>query len=187
MINLEVKQMTQEDKNFIWSLLPDWVKFVPSEDHAWDPMWFGTLSREGDIKIHERVCKLLNQPTSIDSVSNKNIDNFNEDIKSIYDYYLKTHRSEFLVFEDEMNLTFEQFVDKVKKSHPFAKMWGIDQDSEFLNDEQRYKIWFKNNYETGIEYNPNKLPNFEDDYFEPTPKKLVRLSFNGKTYQMYDY
>jgi hypothetical protein len=66
-------------------------------------------------------------------------------------------------------------------------MWGIDQDSEFLNDEQRYKIWFKNNYETGIEYNPNKLPNFEDDYFEPTPKKLVRLSFNGKTYQMYDY
>lgn len=64
--------MTQEDKDFIWSLLPNWVKEVPSESHGWDPMWFGTLSREKDIEIHERVCKLLNQKTRINTNENKN-------------------------------------------------------------------------------------------------------------------
>lgn len=41
-----------------------------------------------------------------------------------------------------------------------------------LNDEERYNIWFNKNYETGMEkfFNPNKLPNFEDPYYEPTPK-----------------
>ena len=59
--------MTQQDKDFIWSLLPDWVKEVPSESHGWDPMWFGTLSREKDVEVHKRVCKLLNQKTRIDT------------------------------------------------------------------------------------------------------------------------
>lgn len=41
-----------------------------------------------------------------------------------------------------------------------------------LSDERRYNIWFNNNYETGMErfFDPNKLPNFDDPYYEPTPK-----------------
>lgn len=41
-----------------------------------------------------------------------------------------------------------------------------------LTNEERYNIWFNNNYETGMErfYDPNKLPNFDDPYYEPTPK-----------------
>lgn len=43
---------------------------------------------------------------------------------------------------------------------------------EELTDERRYNIWFNNNYETGMErfFNPNELPDFDNPYYEPTPK-----------------
>jgi RNA ligase len=39
-----------------------------------------------------------------------------------------------------------------------------------LSDENRYNIWFNN--ETGMErfFDPNNLPDFENSYYEPTPK-----------------
>lgn len=46
-----------------------------------------------------------------------------------------------------------------------------------LTDKERYDIWFKNNFETGMEYNPDALPNFDDEYYVPTPKtKTVVLN-----------
>jgi RNA ligase len=43
---------------------------------------------------------------------------------------------------------------------------------EELSDERRYNIWFNNNYETGMErfFDPNNLPDFDNSYYEPTPK-----------------
>jgi len=43
---------------------------------------------------------------------------------------------------------------------------------EELSDERRYNIWFNNNYVTGMErfFDPNNLPDFDDPYYEPTPK-----------------
>jgi RNA ligase len=42
-----------------------------------------------------------------------------------------------------------------------------------LSDERRYNIWFNNNYETGMErfFDPNNLPDYDNPYYEPTPKK----------------
>jgi RNA ligase len=42
-----------------------------------------------------------------------------------------------------------------------------------LSDERRYNIWFNNNYETGMErfFDPKNLPDFDDPYYEPTPKR----------------
>ena len=42
-----------------------------------------------------------------------------------------------------------------------------------LSDERRYNIWFNNNYETGMErfFNPDKLPDYDNPYYEPTPKR----------------
>ena len=41
-----------------------------------------------------------------------------------------------------------------------------------LTDEKRYNIWFNNNYETGMErfFDPNNLPDYDNSYYEPTPK-----------------
>ena len=42
-----------------------------------------------------------------------------------------------------------------------------------LTEEERYNLWFTNNYETGMErfFDPNNLPNYDDPYYEPTPKR----------------
>ena len=55
------KELTQEDKDYLWSLMPKWVKEVPSKENSFDPMFFGTLSREGDLEVHNKVVNLLNQ------------------------------------------------------------------------------------------------------------------------------
>ena len=56
---------------------------------------------------------------------------------------------------------------------------AIIQLGEKLSDEQRYNIWFNNNYETGMErhFDPENLPNFEDPYWNPTPKFKFRDAF----------
>jgi thymidylate synthase len=42
-----------------------------------------------------------------------------------------------------------------------------------LSDEERYNMWFRNNYETGMErfFDPNELPDFDNEYYKPTPKR----------------
>ena len=48
--------MSSSNQEFIFSLLPDWVKSVPK---GLDPTMYGTGSYEGDLKIKERVVELL--------------------------------------------------------------------------------------------------------------------------------
>lgn len=50
-----------------------------------------------------------------------------------------------------------------------------------LTYQERYDWWFKNNYETGMEYNPSNIPNFDDEYWEPTPIKVLIID-NEKHY-----
>ena len=40
-----------------------------------------------------------------------------------------------------------------------------------LTYTERYKLWFNGNYETGMEYCEEIIPNFDDPYFHPTPTK----------------
>lgn len=46
-----------EDAKFIYSLLPDWVKNKAPE--GLDPTMYGTLSKEGDDEVQERVKQIL--------------------------------------------------------------------------------------------------------------------------------
>ena len=52
---------SQEDLDFLWSLMPKWVKELPEKEDPEHGMVYGTLSREGDIDVHQRVIKLLKQ------------------------------------------------------------------------------------------------------------------------------
>ena len=38
-----------------------------------------------------------------------------------------------------------------------------------LTYKERYDIWFRNNFETGMEYNPDSYPDFDNEYYVPTP------------------
>jgi len=75
-----------------------------------------------------------------------------------------------------------EFIDKLLFDDDFYQKWG-DDCCEELTYEERYKLWFANNYETGMEYNLDIEPDFENDYYEPTPKrKLKKLESNWKSY-----
>jgi len=68
-----------------------------------------------------------------------------------------------------------QFIDKLLFEDEFYKKWGKD-CCETLTEEERYNLWFKNNYETGMEryFDPNNLPDYDNDYYEPTPKRKLK-------------
>ena len=74
------------------------------------------------------------------------------------------------------NLSKVEFIDKLLFDDEFYQKWGEDCCEE-LTYEERYKIWFSNNYETGMEYNPVYTPptepDWDNEYYEPTPKRKL--------------
>ena len=66
-----------------------------------------------------------------------------------------------------------EFIDKLLFDDEFYQKWG-ENCCEELTYTERYNIWIGNNYETGIEYNPEIIPDFENDYYEPTPKRKLK-------------
>jgi thymidylate synthase len=61
--------------------------------------------------------------------------------------------------------------------------YGFQVYTSELSDERRYNIWFNNNYETGMErfFDLNDLPDFDDPYYTPTPKRAISLMWNQRS------
>jgi thymidylate synthase len=61
--------------------------------------------------------------------------------------------------------------------------YGFQVYTTELSDERRYNIWFNNNYETGMErfFDPNNLPDFDNSYYTPTPKRAISLMWNQRS------
>lgn len=80
-----------------------------------------------------------------------------------------------IMIADEVNMIPEELIGNLGDCHIYLnQMAGVkEQIGRELTDEERYNKWFDNNYETGMErfFNPNNLPDFDNMYFEPTPKR----------------
>jgi thymidylate synthase len=61
--------------------------------------------------------------------------------------------------------------------------YGFQVYTRELSPEERYDLWFFNNYETGMErwFDPNKLPNYDDPYYEVTPTRAISLMWNQRS------
>ena len=59
--------------------------------------------------------------------------------------------------------------------------YGFQVYTRELSDKERYDYWWKNNYETGMEYNESNIPNFDDDYYTTTPKRSISLMWNQRS------
>ena len=52
--------MTKADADYLWNLMPDWVK---QQSTGLSPMSYGTTTYEGDVMVHDRVRSILFNPT----------------------------------------------------------------------------------------------------------------------------
>jgi thymidylate synthase len=92
------------------------------------------------------------------------------------------------IIAKEVNMVPDQLIGSLGDVHLYSNHieQAKEQIGKELTDEERYNIWFNNNYETGMEryFDPNNLPDFDNEYYEPTPKttrepfELPRLKFN---------
>ncbi len=92
------------------------------------------------------------------------------------------------IIAEIVNMIPDQLIGNLGDVHLYSNHieQAREQIGRDLTDEERYNIWFNNNYETGMEryFDPNNLPNFDDEYYEPTPKRtrepfpLPKLVFN---------
>jgi hypothetical protein len=80
----------------------------------------------------------------------------------------------------------EEFIEKCKTDSEFSQRWGLKIVSRKLTNPERYKLWFSNNYQTGMEYNESSMPDFSDSYYEPTPTKLITITYNDKIIESYE-
>lgn len=83
-------------------------------------------------------------------------------------------------------LTKEEFINKCKTDTEFSERWGLKIEERELTYSERYKIWFTNNFETGMEYYEGNVPDFSNEYYEPTPTKLITLTFNNEKIEIYE-
>jgi thymidylate synthase len=92
-----------------------------------------------------------------------------------------------------VNMVPDQLIGNLGDVHLYSN--HIEQAKEQigreLTDEERYNIWFNNNYETGMEryFDVNNQPDYDNDYYQVTPKRtrepfeLPRLNINTEFWQ----
>ena len=85
-------------------------------------------------------------------------------------------------------LTKEEFINKCITDPEFSERWGLKIEERELSLEERYNKWFNNNYETGMErfFDPNELPDFDNSYYEPTPIKVVTVTYKDEKIEVYE-
>jgi thymidylate synthase len=93
------------------------------------------------------------------------------------------------ILAKEVKMVPDQLIGNLGDVHLYSNHLeqAKEQIGRELTDEERYNIWFTNNYETGMErfFDPNNLPDFNDKYYQPTPKR-TREPFELPTLSM-DY
>jgi thymidylate synthase len=79
------------------------------------------------------------------------------------------------IIAKKVNMVPDELIGNLGDTHIYLNHveQAKEQIGRDLTDEERYNKWFDNNYETGMErfFDPNNLPDFDNTYFEPTPKR----------------
>ena len=108
-----------------------------------------------------------------ENLYNKLIDDLNKD-------------ATFPIDNPNRMLLKEEFVIKCKTNSEFSETWCLKIEEQELTYKQRYKIWFRNNFETGMEYCEDIEPDFTNDYYEPTPTKLITVTYKDERVEIYE-
>ena len=57
-----VFHITQEELDYLWGCMPTWIKEGPGNKCVKKfPTWYGTLTHEEDLKVHNEVKRILHR------------------------------------------------------------------------------------------------------------------------------
>lgn len=59
--------------------------------------------------------------------------------------------------------------------------YGFQVYTRKLSNKERYRIWFNNNYQQGMEYNPEQEVDYDFSYYQPTPERAISLMWNQRS------
>ena len=129
--------------------------------------------------------------------SSREYERFNQLINEAYENYSEEYEKDnsvglsLLVKMVDGRSTYrkpdlEMFEAMCTHDKSFSDKWGLNIEKIELTPNERYKIWFKNNYETGMEYNEENLPDFDFSYYEPTPTKLITVTYKDERVEIYE-
>jgi hypothetical protein len=82
---------------------------------------------------------------------------------------------------DEMGLTKEEFIDKIRNNYGFANIFGIDIDEKEMTWDEKVQWVMKN---TNVEW--ENLYITEEAHKETTPKKIITLKYNNQIVKNYE-
>lgn len=164
----------------------------------------GSYSDKEKLKdLYQQIKKKMNIVEMFEGLAHNLVwvNHFNEIIDDVYKKYIKDSE-EFSTSEQveygectysASGMSFrpfsiEGFIIKIKTDDGFAEKWGVKITERELTLEERYNKWFNNNYETGMEryFDPNNLPDFDNDYYEPTPTKEITLEYKEEKVSYYE-
>jgi hypothetical protein len=87
-------------------------------------------------------------------------------IDEVYQYYLNTHKDELFILDEEMDLSKDKFIEKVKNNYSFGFLFGIQ-----LNERK---------------LTPSEIFNLINELETIKPTKLITLIYKGETIESYE-
>ena len=122
------------------------------------------------VSYHEEWLDSFNIPTRAISLmwNQRSVDTFLGLPFNIASYGLLLE-----IIVKEVNMVPDELIGNLGDTHLYLN--HIEQAKEQIGREltykERYKIWFNNNYETGMEYNDSDIIDFNNEFYTPTPEK----------------
>ena len=149
------RELSSQERKNIYDK-SSWIKDVfPTDENGWNKLF-------NEYNIPTRAISLMWNQRSVDTFLG-------------LPFNIASYGLLLTMIADEMNMVPDELIGNLGDTHIYLN--HIEQVKEQigrdLTDEERYNIWFDNNYETGMErfFDPNRLPNFDDPYYKPTPKR----------------
>jgi len=107
-------------------------------------------------------------------------------MNNVIDEVYKKYTDKYIGYEDVP--IKELFIHEIKTNREFSEKWGLKIEERELSLEERYHLWFNNNYETGMEryFHSNNIPNFDNQYYTPTPTKLITITYKDTKIENYE-
>lgn len=159
-----------------------------------------TIGTGDDVGKHTKVYKPFDRQEFIEKI--KTDDEFANKWGDLGPIYGAQWRRWFVSF-DEGGGTIDQIealIDNLRNNPDSRRMmvnaWNVAQIDNMklppchygfqiytrkLSSKERYRIWFTNNYETGMEYNDSKLPDFDNSYYVKTPTRSISLKWDQRS------